>query len=190
MDEREGKGAPGAGITRLGYALLGLIRAEPRSGYKLRMVFETTPLALYSSSPGSIYPALKSLARAGLVTAPERGARQVFALTAAGEEALGQWLARLVDEEEVARHLDMALLRFAFLQEEQDEGAVGRFLDSFEAAADAHAASLEAFLGDPQRGAAMSLHSRIAVEHGLRAIRCSAEWAADARRRLCKGDTR
>jgi DNA-binding PadR family transcriptional regulator len=48
-------------ITTLGYALLGLIRAEPRTGYALRMVFETTPMGSYSSSPGSIYPALKSL---------------------------------------------------------------------------------------------------------------------------------
>ncbi len=186
MDARESidARAQGGGITRLGYALLGLIRREPRSGYALRKVFETTPLGRYSSSPGSIYPALKSLAKAGLValSAPG-GGKQVYVLTPAGQEALSAWLARPVDEEEVGRHIDLALLRFAFLQDEADAAGVGAFLDSFEAAAKAHAASLEAFLASPA-GLAMTLHSRVAVEHGLRSIRCSAEWAADARAKL------
>ena len=42
-------------MTPLSYALLGLMQMEPRSGYALRKVFETTPLGGYSSSPGSIY---------------------------------------------------------------------------------------------------------------------------------------
>ena len=31
-------------MTPLNYALLGLVRMQPRSGYALRKVFETTPL--------------------------------------------------------------------------------------------------------------------------------------------------
>ena len=53
--------------TTLEYALLGLVHAEPRSGYDLCKVFETTPMGHYSSSPGAIYPALKRLEGAGLV---------------------------------------------------------------------------------------------------------------------------
>jgi DNA-binding PadR family transcriptional regulator len=175
-------------ITRLGYALLGLIKSAPRSGYALRMVFETTPISTYSSSPGSIYPALKVLERAGLVAQrPPAGAKRVFQLTEAGESALRAWLTAPVAEEEVAKRLDMALLRFAFLEVQQDPAATLRFLDSFEAAAKAHAASLERFL----EGAAipaLTLQGRIAVEHGLKSILCSAAWAADARRRL-RGET-
>ena len=62
-------------MTPLSFALLGLIGMEPRSGYKLRKVFETTPLGNYSSSPGSIYPALRALEKAGLV---RRGAAEAF----------------------------------------------------------------------------------------------------------------
>ena len=47
--------------TALGYALIGLVQEDPRSGYALRKVFEDTPMGAFSSSPGSIYPALKKL---------------------------------------------------------------------------------------------------------------------------------
>ena len=54
--------APG---STLGYALLGLLHAGPQSGYGLRRTFVTTPLAVFSDSPGAIYPALRRLARQG-----------------------------------------------------------------------------------------------------------------------------
>ncbi len=54
-------------LTPLGYALLGLVRLRPRSGYDLRRVFESTPMAYFSSSPGAIYPALGRLERGGLI---------------------------------------------------------------------------------------------------------------------------
>lgn len=53
--------------TVLGYAILGLAQEESRSGYSIRKVFETTALGVYSSSPGSIYPALNRLEKNGLV---------------------------------------------------------------------------------------------------------------------------
>jgi DNA-binding PadR family transcriptional regulator len=174
-------------ISRLGYALLGLIKTGPRSGYALRMVFETTPISTYSSSPGSIYPALKALEKAGLVEQrPPAGAKRVFHLTETGESALRTWLTAPVEQEEVGKRLDMALLRFAFLEVQQDRAATLSFLDSFEAAAKANAASLERFLSGAG-GTALSLQSRIAVEHGLKSTNCSAAWAADARRRLREG---
>jgi DNA-binding PadR family transcriptional regulator len=176
-----------APITRLGYALLGLIKSGPRSGYALRMVFETTPLSTYSSSPGSIYPALKALEKAGLVAQrPPTGTKRVFHLTEEGEAALLAWLRAPVEEEEIGKRLDMALLRFAFLEGQEDRAATLAFLDSFEAAARARAASLEEFLAG-EAGTALSLQSRIAVEHGLKTTLCSADWAADARRRLREG---
>jgi len=171
-------------ISRLGYALLGLIKSGPRSGYALRMVFETTPISTYSSSPGSIYPALKVLEKAGLVAQrPPTGAKRVYHLTEAGEAALRTWLTAPVEEEEVGKRLDMALLRFAFLEVLQDRAATLNFLDSFESAARAHAASLARFLEGASESA-LTPQGRIAVEHGLKTITCSAEWAADARRRL------
>jgi len=174
-------------ISRLGFALLGLIKGEPRSGYALRMVFETTAISTYSSSPGSIYPALKVLEKDGLVAQrPPTGTKRTFHLTAAGEDTLRAWLTAPVEEEDIGKRLDMALLRFAFLEMLQDPQATLRFLDSFETAARAHAASLEQFLAG-EAGTKLSLQSRIAVEHGLKTTFCSAAWAADAQRRLREG---
>ncbi len=162
-------------MTPLSYALLGLVRMEPRSGYALRRVFETTPLGNYSSSPGSIYPALKSLEKARLVQARDaRDARGkgFYHLTATGEEALDEWLRAPVG------NLGEAMLRFAFLPD--DGEAIAAFLDSFEAAAQAQVAGLDTFLaGEGSRG--MSPKQRIAVEHGRRGLVASADWARWAR---------
>ena len=172
-------------VTTLGYALLGLIRESPRSGYRLRRVFETTPLGSYSSSPGSIYPALRSLEKAGLVRreTDQAGGGPVFRLSADGEARLREWLERPVDAAEIADHRDTALLRFAFLQYHPDRRLSLAFLDSFAAATSAQAQDLVAFLEGPA-GRELSLQSRLAVEHGLEAVRSAARWAEQARRRL------
>jgi len=171
-------------MTPLSYALLALIDLQPRSGYLLRKVFETTPLGNYSSSPGSIYPALKSLEKASLVrtddTRSARGnrGRGLYHLTVAGETALHAWLAAPIGD------LGEAMLRFAFLPE-NDRAAVLAFLDSFETAAEAQAVGLKSFLaGEGAR--LMSTKSRLAVEHGHRQLEASAEWARVAREQYCQ----
>ncbi|NIP16888.1 MAG: hypothetical protein GWM87_01035, partial [Xanthomonadales bacterium] len=40
-------------LTVLEFALMGLVHQEPRSGYELKKIFETTPMAHCSSSPGA-----------------------------------------------------------------------------------------------------------------------------------------
>lgn len=168
-------------ITRLGFALLGLIDQQPRSGYGLRRVFADTPMGSYSSSPGSIYPALKALERQDFVTRrAEAGTRPVYRLTGRGQAVLDGWLAAPADAAEIVRHLDLALLRFAFLSGRDDRQATGRFLEDFHRALRAHADALRAFL-DGSEGKALPLQPRLAVEHGLRSAEASAAWAADAR---------
>jgi DNA-binding PadR family transcriptional regulator len=164
-------------VTPLGYALLGLVWQEPRSGYALRMVFQTTPMGNYSSSPGSIYPALERLRKAGFVETrgPGRGKGQ-YHITSRGDEVLQAWLAQPVD----AADLQMALLRFAFLQFHPDRKRTRAFLDSFEAAALAQVEMLRQFLAS-EAGRNLSLQSRVAVEHGRRTYSASAKWAGWAR---------
>ncbi|MBW8744866.1 MAG: PadR family transcriptional regulator [Sphingomonas sp.] len=119
-------------MTPLSYALLGLVQMQPRSGYALRKVFETTPLGGYSSSPGSIYPALKSLEKAGLlVTRASPGGRGkgLYHLTAEGGRLLEAWLAAPIGD------LGEAMLRFAFLRDD-DRDAILAFLDAFQSAAE------------------------------------------------------
>lgn len=176
----------GPAVTPLGYALLGLIREMPRSGYRLRLVFETTPLGAYSSSPGSIYPALRSLEKAGLVRREADdgvGGGPVFRLTDAGERAFREWLERPVEAGEIADHRNSALLRFAFLQFHPDRRLSLAFLDSYAEASRAQARALVDFLEGPT-GREMSLQSRLSVEHGLEAARSAARWAERARSRV------
>ena len=47
-------------LSTLGYALLGLVHGEPRTGYAIMKIFRTTPMGHYSGSPGAIYPALRA----------------------------------------------------------------------------------------------------------------------------------
>ncbi|HEX3968204.1 MAG TPA: PadR family transcriptional regulator, partial [Edaphobacter sp.] len=51
----------------LGHALLGLIYQQPLSGYDVKKIFASTPMAGFSDSPGAIYPALRRLEKSGLV---------------------------------------------------------------------------------------------------------------------------
>ena len=164
-------------LTPLNYALLGLIRGEPRTGYALRKVFETTPMGNYSSSPGSIYPALKSLVRAGLVTG---GSKAPYVITAAGDQAFDAWRLQPMGEDEA---IDMALLRFAFLHDHPIRQVSLDFLKSFAMAAKARAVSLKAFMAS-DTWSLMPLQSRLAVDHGLRTTEASAQWALEAWRQL------
>lgn len=167
-------------VTPLGFALLGLINDEPRSGYALRKVFETTPMGSYSSSPGSIYPALESLRKAGLVVASGEGrGKGLFHLTAQGVEAFQAWLRAPVE----ASDLSQAMLRFAFLHSHSDRSLTHAFLDSFEAAAAGQAAALAAFIAG-EAGQVLPVQARVAVEHGRRQVEASAAWAVWARRTL------
>lgn len=173
-------------ITTLGYALMGLISEKPGTGYALRKVFETTPMGNYSSSPGSIYPALAGLERQGLVETrggAKKGKGNVH-LTPAGDAAFQAWLVAPVD----GKDLSTAMLRFAFLQGHPDRSLTLAFLDRFAAAADAEVKGLQQFL-DSDFGRAMPLQSRLAVEQGRRQFESSAQWAVWAKQVLEQGET-
>src|SRR5260370_18251655 len=83
-------------ISKLGYALLGLLQQQPSSGYALRKIFSSTAMTTYSDSPGPIYPALQRLAQQALIrgTIEESAGlrrRQIFRLTPNGLAALKKW---------------------------------------------------------------------------------------------------
>lgn len=107
----------------LGHALLGLIRlCQPCSGYDLRRMFAGQPMATFSDSPGSIYPALKRLERSSLVscTVDETSQvrrRKLYRLSPQGQKALTHWLTRPITSDAVFRCMPELFLRFAFLED-------------------------------------------------------------------------
>ena len=169
----------GSPITALGYALLCEIRREPRGGYALRRLFESTPLGIFSSSPGSIYPALKRLGQQGLICAVGAGRGGRFDITPLGNSIVEDWLAQPVELAEVSGRLELCLLRFAFLDTDPDPMIAIRFLVSLVDAAKAREAELTAFLTSGQ-GQALSLHGRLALDHGIRSIQATCTWATAA----------
>jgi DNA-binding PadR family transcriptional regulator len=78
------------------YVILGLVSKEPRSGYEIKAVVDGSTRFFWAASYGQIYPELKRLAEAGLVSgveAPTGGRRRtVYEITADGEEELRTWL--------------------------------------------------------------------------------------------------
>jgi PadR family transcriptional regulator, regulatory protein AphA len=76
--------------------ILGMVRRQPRSGYEIKAAVDDSTRFFWAASYGQIYPELKRLSEAGLVEGVDepRGGRRrtVYAITAAGEEALRDWL--------------------------------------------------------------------------------------------------
>jgi len=185
--------APAPPLTPLGYALLGLVHQQPRSGYDLRRLFEATPMAYFSSSPGAIYPALDRLERGGLVVGtvdarqPLRP-RKVYEITPTGVETLRAWVTKPVVHEDLVRRDGELDLRFAFL------GGIGgladsrRFLESLVTEIDAEVRSLERHLAAMK--ATATLHGRLALESGIELYKARARWARRALRHFETGARR
>src|ERR1035441_4045685 len=77
--------------------LLGLLTIEPMSGYDLGHVIRDSVGHFWNESYGQIYPNLKRLAAAGLVTAQterQKGKpeRRVYSITKKGWKRLAAWL--------------------------------------------------------------------------------------------------
>lgn len=78
-------------------ALLGLLTIAPMSGYDLGQNIRASVGHIWSESYGQIYPNLKALAAAGLVSSKEekqkgKPSRHIYSITQKGREQLIAWL--------------------------------------------------------------------------------------------------
>lgn len=89
-------------LTELDNCILGVIwREGPMSAYGVRSHFAASTTVSWSSSTGTIYPAIRRLIAAGLLEAGERsGPRrtQLLTVTDTGIEALRRWLLTVTAE--------------------------------------------------------------------------------------------
>ena len=120
----------------LGFALLGLLHEQPRSGYDLRKVFTTTAMGSFSDSPGAIYPALKRLEARGLIKGQvEESAglrrRQIFRNTPKGLAQFKAWLKRPITHDDVMRGIGELMLRFAFINQTLGTESTESFLAEY-----------------------------------------------------------
>jgi DNA-binding PadR family transcriptional regulator len=166
--------------SALEYALLGLIRGGPQSGYDLRKVFEETAMAGYSGSPGAIYPALRRLEKSDLIEGdtPDaaRRRRKEFRLTDEGETALGEWLSRPVTLEDVAFRMPEVMLRFVFLTFDESGALTEGFLKQLHSGLADHIAELRI-----QRDQLpLTAHGRMALECAIASLEVQHQWALEA----------
>jgi DNA-binding PadR family transcriptional regulator len=103
-------------LTPTARVILGMLKLGVPTGYDIKQVIDASTRFFWTASFGQIYPELKRLRKAGLVTARQepRGKvkRTVYELTPKGEEALHEWL---TDRESVLFEIrDESLLRLFF----------------------------------------------------------------------------
>ncbi len=83
-------------MTELDHCVLGVIwREGPLTAYGVRTHFSESPTPAWSSSTGSVYPAIQRLLRSGLVAAEpvrDRRGTQALGVTSDGLLALQAWL--------------------------------------------------------------------------------------------------
>jgi DNA-binding PadR family transcriptional regulator len=164
-------------LTKLEYALLGLLAADDASGYALRKLFQDTPLGMYSDSPGSIYPALRRLETRRLIAA--RGAEgprrlRVYTATARGRATLIRWLRSPLVIGDVTRGTEEVDLRLAFLSDHASPAVLRTFLQQYGAMLSAHARTLRAVRRT--MGPHLSRSSHLALDLGITSIEARAAW--------------
>ncbi|HEY2159718.1 MAG TPA: PadR family transcriptional regulator [Solirubrobacteraceae bacterium] len=83
-------------LTTTGRVILGMIALGKRTGYDIKQLVDRSVRFFWAASYGQIYPELRRLEEQGLITGrsePSGGrARTVYELTAAGRQALEDWL--------------------------------------------------------------------------------------------------
>ncbi|MGA7343512.1 MAG: PadR family transcriptional regulator [Terracidiphilus sp.] len=174
--------------STLEFALAGLLRQKPQSGYDLRKTFVTTAMRHYSDSPGSIYPALRRLeARGWIAVSPEhnpppreRRGRTAYHLTGKGIQSLVEWLSLPVHRDDVIWRLPELMLRFAFMDGNVPRSTTLGFLGEFERELAEYLAGLEANL--EEMTSKFPMHTGVlAFLSGIHAMEAQLAWARQAR---------
>lgn len=102
-------------LSPTAYVILGMVSREARSGYEIKAAVDHSTRFFWAASYGQIYPELRRLSEAGLVEGVDapRGERKrtVYAITAAGNAALVEWLRK---PPETAEMREEGLLKLFF----------------------------------------------------------------------------
>lgn len=174
--------------TLLDYAILGLIQNQPLSGYRIRKTFEETALGNYSSSPGSIYPALKRLQKYELVEKIKLSAsvKSQFQITQNGIQILQIWLSKPIEKMEVEKRIHELFLRFAFMDNLINNKRKIIFLKSFRDFLSSYIGELQEYHGNESDN--MPLHGRLAFEHGIESSKTTLKWIKKALLQITKNE--
>ena len=166
--------------TTLDYIILGLLRQEQLSGYRIRKTFEETALGNFGGSPGSIYPALNRLTKNEFIMKfPVTGTQKhEFGITATGSKVLKAWLEKSPDNNEIQKDLDLLILKFAFMDSMVDTYQKVEFLQRMLNALQLYLDELEDFYVHQKK--MMPLTGQLSFEYGLLSYSTAIQWCENA----------
>ncbi len=164
--------------TALDFSILGLLLSGPKTAYAIRMIFKSTAMGNYSSSPGSIYPAVRKLRKLGLVT-QETEEGGLLDITDEGRHQLKAWLIKPFNTEVVAKETHILILKFAFMDHLVSHQDKVQFLELFEQHTKSYLKSLEAYAAS-EAAAQLPLHGRLSFEYGLASLKTQLSWIKTA----------
>jgi DNA-binding PadR family transcriptional regulator len=180
-------------VSVLSRALLGLLAAEPMSGYGLARLFERTLARVWPARHPQIYPALAELEAAGLLRISDTGPRRrkTYAVTGDGVAEVQRWLRETAPERTVRNE---TILRLFILWLLDSAEAIAFFDEEIESHRE-RLAGLERTLADDEEqrrrhGTAHggpALCASLALEWGIRYERGYIEWATESRERIAAG---
>ncbi len=174
--------------TLLDYAILGLIQEKAQTGYQIRKIFAETAMGNYSSSPGTIYPALNRLQKMGLIEKIKQkdSEKLIFQIKNSGIEILKSWLIKPLEKDDVDKKNHEILLKFAFMDNLVSQKQKIIFLESFKMLQTAYVNDLLAYFKDTSNN--MPLHGRLAFEYGIASSRTTLKWCKKVIKEIKKNE--
>lgn len=164
----------------LRYAILGLLSAEPMSGYDLAKWMDRGLGNIWSAHASQIYPELARMVEAGVIvevpgdTGPRR--RRVYGISNEGAADLREWLATATLD---PGGRNEALLRSVLLGRLDPRSAALAFTTEAERHRE-RAALHEALRAESEMAGSPLAPLRLAFDCGARIERALADWAQDA----------
>jgi PadR family transcriptional regulator, regulatory protein AphA len=169
-------------LNQTARVLLGMVAEGHSTGYAIKAEIERSTRLFWGASVGGIYPELRRLADAGLVSVrddPRGGARRhCYSLTTAGRAALRGWLTDDAQPVIEMRNEALLRLRFAGVLEPTDRVALLRRMRELH---EERIAALEQRLAG---GAFDDAFDRMTTEYGLGFNRWARNWAQAAEREV------
>jgi PadR family transcriptional regulator AphA len=167
-------------LNQTARVLLGMVAEGHSTGYAIKAEIERSTRLFWGASVGGIYPELRRLADAGLVSVrddPRGGARRhCYSLTTAGRAALRGWLTDDAEPVFEMRNETLLRLRFAAVLDPADRVALLRRMREL------HERRIAALEQQLAAGEFDDAFDRMTTEYALGFNRWARDWAQAAER--------
>jgi PadR family transcriptional regulator, regulatory protein AphA len=174
-----------ARLSTTSYALLGLLSMAPMSGYDLYQAVQRSVRHMWPISKSQVYAEVARLEPLGLITATEVRQqhlpdKRVLQLTAAGEEALDEWLA---GGELPPPQFRLPFLLHTLFGHRLGPEPVTKLLQEIQAGSEGRRLEYQTLLTEMEESPGTE-YAQLVVLCGLRMAEAVAAWALEAQERV------